>query len=139
MANTKFLDLNSELYSRLVSKLQTLITITYSIFRCFKHSLIATANSISRKKHQQSNRAVTIYCLKGGGRKGDFGVDHMVFMRNGGGAVVANRAINNDRFLQMLKKRKIINTFRSNHVVYVNSAVFVFRVFFKNVFMFFIS
>lgn len=63
----------------------------------------------------------------------------MVFMRNGGGAVVANRAINNDRFLQMLKKRKIINTFRSNHVVYVNSAVFVFRVFFKNVFLFFIS
>ena len=58
----------------------------------------------------------------------------MVFMRNGGGAVVANRAINNDRFLQMLKKRKIINTFRSNHVVYVNSAVFVFRGFFKKCF-----
>lgn len=55
----------------------------------------------------------------------------MVFMRNGGGAVVANRAINNDRFLQMLKKRKIINTFRSNHVVYVNSAVFVFGFFLK--------
>ena len=62
---------------------------------------------VSRKKHQQSSGAVIIYCLKGvegeggwtilgwrgreggrfwgggGGRVDDFGVDHMVFMRNG--------------------------------------------------------